>query len=107
MLCGKNGGVERDIILVHLALRRSRGAPGEKAPRRIEPATPHAVEDCMNIQYGAINYAQQLEAAKLSSRIDTLESSLRSETNLLKWMNGLTLALVIGLYVRSWLAWAG
>jgi hypothetical protein len=42
--------------------------------------------------------------SRLEARIEALESSLRSEMAFLKWMNGLTLALVIGQYVRSWLA---
>lgn len=46
----------------------------------------------------------QVGEAKMLNRFDLLESSLRADMNVLKWMNGLTLALVVGLYVRSWLA---
>jgi hypothetical protein len=44
------------------------------------------------------------EIRSLASRVDTLEVSLRSQMTYLKWMNGLTLAILVGFIVKSWFA---
>ncbi|MFL6673626.1 MAG: hypothetical protein ACJ8LG_10085 [Massilia sp.] len=44
------------------------------------------------------------EIRALASRVDKLEVSLRAQMTYLKWMNGLTLALLVGLIVKTSLA---
>jgi DNA repair exonuclease SbcCD ATPase subunit len=54
------------------------------------------------IDIGAAQLKAQIEAseARLRGEID----KLRNELHFYKWMNALTLALIVGLYVKSWLA---
>jgi hypothetical protein len=62
MFCGQKWGGTGHYTGSILALRRS----GKRTQNKAEPLRQGSVEYCMNTQYNALEYAQQLEAAGVS-----------------------------------------